>query len=86
MLTRDLDELYGAPTEVSQYTKRSSNQVQIQKTFPRSAQAKSQGKAELQDKRFPSQKVFYDWQMYDAFEQMKKFVRMAKKELVIIDP
>ena len=30
--------------------------------------------------------VFYDWQMYDAFEQMKKFVRMAKKELILIDP
>ena len=40
----------------------------------------------MQDKRFPSQKVFYDWQIYDAFEQMKKFVRMAKKELIIIDP
>ena len=86
MLASDLDELHGAPTEVSQYTKRSSNQVQIRKTFPRSAQAKSQGKSELQDKRFPSQKVFYDWQIYDAFEQMKKFVRMAKRELIIIDP
>ena len=40
----------------------------------------------MQDKRFPPQKVFYDGQIYDAFEQMKKFVRMAKKELIIIDP
>ena len=32
------------------------------------------------------QKVFYDGQIYDAFEQMKKFVRMAKKELIVIDP
>ena len=40
----------------------------------------------MQDKRFPPQKVFYDGQVYDAFEQMKKFVRMAKRELLIIDP
>ena len=40
----------------------------------------------MQDKRFPPQKVFYDGQIYDAFEQMKKFVRTAKKELIIIDP
>ena len=35
---------------------------------------------------FPLQKVFYDGQVYDAFEQMKKFVRMAKSELIVIDP
>jgi len=35
---------------------------------------------------FPPQKVFYDGQVYDAFEQMKKFVRMAKTELIVIDP
>jgi hypothetical protein len=40
----------------------------------------------MQDKKFPPQKVFYDGQIYDAFEQMKKFVRMAKNELIIIDP
>ena len=40
----------------------------------------------MQDKKFPPQKVFYDGQIFDAFEQMKKFVRMAKKELIIIDP
>ena len=40
----------------------------------------------MQDKKFPPQKVFYNGQIYDAFEQMKKFVRMAKKELIIIDP
>ena len=40
----------------------------------------------MQDKKFPSQKVFYDGQIYDAFEQMKRFVRMARRELVIIDP
>ena len=40
----------------------------------------------MQDKKFPPQKVFFNGQVYDAFEQMKKFVRMAKKELIIIDP
>ena len=40
----------------------------------------------MQDKKFPPQKVFYDGQIYDAFEQMKRFVRMAKKELIVIDP
>ena len=39
----------------------------------------------MQDKKFPPQKVFYDGQIYDAFEQMKRFVRMARRELVIID-
>ena len=40
----------------------------------------------MQDKKFPPQKVFFDGQIYDAFDQMKKFVRMAKTELIIIDP
>ena len=40
----------------------------------------------MQDKKFPPHKVFFDGQVYDAFEQMKKFVRMAKKELIVIDP
>ena len=34
----------------------------------------------MQDKEFPPQKVFFDGQIYDAFDQMKKFVRMAKKD------
>jgi len=40
----------------------------------------------MQDNDFPPQKIFYDGQIYDAFEQMKKFVRMAKRELIVIDP
>ncbi len=40
----------------------------------------------MRDKKFPPQKVFYDGQIYDAFGQMKKFVHMAKNELIIIDP
>ena len=40
----------------------------------------------MQDKKFPPQKVFFDGQIYDAFEQMKKFMCMAKSELIVIDP
>ena len=40
----------------------------------------------MRDKTFPPQKVFFDGQIYDAFDQMKKFVRMAKNELIVIDP
>ena len=40
----------------------------------------------MQDNEFPPQEIFFDGQIYDAFDQMKKFVRMAKKELIIIDP
>ena len=40
----------------------------------------------MQDKTFPPQKVFFDGQIYDAFDQMKKFVRLAKTELIVIDP
>ena len=40
----------------------------------------------MRDKEFPPQKVFFDGQIYDAFDQMKKFVRMAKSELIVIDP
>ena len=40
----------------------------------------------MQDQKFPPQKVFFDGQIYDAFEQMKMFVCMAHKELIVIDP
>ena len=40
----------------------------------------------MRDKTFPPQKVFFDGQIYDAFDQMKKFVRMAKAELIVINP
>ena len=38
------------------------------------------------EKKFPPQKVFFDGEFYDAFVQMKRLVRMAKKDLVVIDP
>lgn len=40
----------------------------------------------MQDKKFPPQKVFFDGEFFDAFEQMKRFVRLAKSELIVIDP
>lgn len=40
----------------------------------------------MNDKKFPPQKVFFDGEFFDAFEQMKRFVRLAKKELIVIDP
>ncbi len=40
----------------------------------------------MNDKKFPPQKVFFDGEFFDAFVQMKKFIRQAKKELVVIDP
>ena len=40
----------------------------------------------MDEKEFPPQKIFYDGQIYDAFEQMKHFVQMARQELIVIDP
>lgn len=40
----------------------------------------------MRDKKFPPQKVFFDGEFFDAFVQMKRFVRQAKKSLVVIDP
>lgn len=40
----------------------------------------------MRDKKFPPQKVFFDGEFFDAFVQMKKFIRQAKKDLVVIDP
>ena len=40
----------------------------------------------MSDKKFPPQKVFFDGEFFDAFVQMKKFVRQAKVDLVVIDP
>lgn len=40
----------------------------------------------MRDKKFPPQKVFFEGEFFDAFVQMKRFVRQARKSLVIIDP
>ena len=40
----------------------------------------------MRDREFPPQKIFFDGQFYDAFAWVKKCIRSAKKELVVIDP
>lgn len=40
----------------------------------------------MRDKEFPPQKIFLDGQFYDAFAWVKRCIRSAKKELIVIDP
>ena len=40
----------------------------------------------MRDKEFPPQKIFFDGQFYDAFAWVKKCIRSAKEELIVIDP
>ena len=65
--------------QIADQAKNDANQVRNEERFKLILDA-------MQDKKFPPQKVFYDGQIYDAFEQMKKFVRMARTELIVIDP
>ncbi len=65
--------------QIADQAKNDANQVRNEERFKLILDA-------MQDKKFPPQKVFYDGQIYDAFEQMKKFVRMARQELIVIDP
>ena len=65
--------------QIADQAKNDANQVRNEERFKLILDA-------MQDKSFPPQKVFYDGQIYDAFEQMKKFVRMARQELIVIDP
>jgi len=65
--------------QIADQAKNDDNQVRNEERFKLILDA-------MQDKSFPPQKVFYDGQIYDAFEQMKKFVRMARTELIVIDP
>ena len=65
--------------QIADQAKNDANQLRNEERFKLILDA-------MQDKKFPPQKVFYDGQIYDAFEQMKKFVRMARQELIIIDP
>ena len=61
--------------QIADQAKNDANQVRNEERFKLILDA-------MQDKKFPPQKVFFDGQVYDV----KKFVRMAKKELIIIDP
>ena len=65
--------------QIADQAKNDANQVRNEERFKLILDA-------MQNKEFPPQKVFYDGQFFDAFEQMKKFVRMAKTELIVIDP
>ena len=65
--------------QIADQAKNDANQARNEERFKMILDA-------MQDNEFPPQKVFFDGQIYDAFDQMKKFVRMAKKELIIIDP
>ena len=65
--------------QIADQAKNDANQARNEERFKMILDA-------MQDKEFPPQKIFYDGQIYDAFDQMKKFVRMAKKELIVIDP
>ena len=65
--------------QIADQAKNDANQVRNEERFKLILDA-------MQDKSFPPQKVFYDGQIYDAFEQMKKFVRLARTELIVIDP
>ena len=40
----------------------------------------------MRDKTFPPQKIFFDGQFYDAFAWVKKCIRSAKNELIVVDP
>ena len=65
--------------QIADQIRNDANQARNEERFKRILDA-------MQDKSFPPQKVFYDGQIYDAFEQIKKFVLMAKQELIVIDP
>ena len=65
--------------QIADQARNDANQVRNEERFKLILDA-------MQEKTFPPQKVFYDGQIYDAFDQMKKFVRMAKVELIVIDP
>ena len=65
--------------QIADQAKNDANQARNEERFKMILDA-------MQDKEFPPQKIFFDGQIYDAFDQMKKFVRMAKKELIVIDP
>ena len=59
--------------QIADQARNDANQVRNEERFKLILDA-------MQDKKFPPQKVFYDGQIYDAFEQMKKFVRMARTD------
>ena len=65
--------------QIADQAKNDANQERNEERFKQILDA-------MRDKTFPPQKIFFDGQFYDAFEQMKKFIRLARKDLIIIDP
>ena len=65
--------------QIMDQAKNDANQVRNEERFKLILDA-------MQDKKFPPQKIFFDGQFYDAFVWLKKYIRMARKELIVIDP
>ena len=65
--------------QIADQIRNDANQVRNEERFKLTLNA-------MQNQSFPPQKIFYDGQIYDAFEQMKRFVLMAQQELIVIDP
>jgi len=65
--------------QIVDQSKNEANQVRNEERFEKIFDA-------MNDKKFPPQKVFFDGEFFDAFVQMKKFVRQAKRTIVVIDP
>ena len=65
--------------QIMDQAKNDANQVRNEERFKLILDA-------MRDKEFPPQKIFFDGQFYDAFAWVKKCIRSAKKELIVIDP
>ena len=65
--------------QIMDQAKNDANQVRNEERFKLVLDA-------MQEKKFPPQKIFFDGQFYDAFVWLKKYIRMARKELIVIDP
>ena len=65
--------------QIIDQAKNDANQVRNEERFKLILDA-------MQDKKFPPQKIFFDGQFYDAFVWLKKYIRMARKELIVLDP
>lgn len=65
--------------QIMDQAKNDANQVRNEERFKLILDA-------MRDKEFPPQQIFFDGQFYDAFAWVKKCIRSAKKELIVIDP
>ena len=65
--------------QITDQSKNDANQAKNESRFKEIFDA-------MRSKDFPPQKIFFDGMVYDAFEQVRKFVRTAKSELILIDP